>query len=106
MIGFTRLAAVAAVLCSTPHAVLIQADAVRSGGPGAVDAGARQVTVPSAVGQECPGVVPRQECAGSVPQAAPLGTELQPEELERRKRAAERLPPPQVPPGQQDQERW
>lgn len=96
MVRFTKSAAVAVLLCSTPHASLTQADASRPGAPGAVDGGARQVTRPTATSQEPPPVEP---------QAAPLGTELQPEELERRKRDAERLPLLQVPNGQQDQER-
>jgi hypothetical protein len=91
-----KLVAAAGFLCSAPHFAIAGGDAFPPGGSGATDRGAQRRTN---------SFTESQETLSVKPWAAPLGTEVQPEELERRRRQMERELPPPVPGQQQDQAR-
>jgi hypothetical protein len=81
-----KLVAIAALLCCAPWFAWAQADYAPPGGAGGGEGGVQRRAVPGTLSSE----QPRTQL-----QAAPLGTEMPLEELERRKREIEqeRLPP-------------
>jgi hypothetical protein len=84
-----KLFAAAGFLCAAGHFAVAEADPFPPGGSGAAGRGAPRRTTSSSE---------RPEALPVKPWAAPLGTEVPPEELERRKREMEheQLPPSAV----------